>query len=203
MVWGHWQRGDCQQRLPLEHHWIEEILAQVFWPVLRIDPCARNNVAKFRKLDEKASLTQLIYASSKTSQRFCHFHVTSQVTKNKISRPFASLFPVVRPPVLALGGLALGGREGRRDLNSNKTKQKKNISLNGQDNTTKATLSALLSDCSRDLLIQNQDEFRQPHLQNSFCRSYANHLLFRDLSLNFSYILHPSYITFSFILPRN
>ena len=42
-----------------------------------------------------------------------------------------------------------------------------------------------------------------PISRTGFCYSYANHLLFKDWNLIFSYILHPSDITFSFILPRN
>ena len=95
-------------------------------------------------------------------------------------------------------------RMGRRDLNSNKTKQtNKNISLDGKDNTTKATLSSLLPDCSRDRWFRIKMNLDSPISRTGFCRSYANHLLFKDRHIYFSYILHPSDITFSFILPRN
>ena len=67
-------------------------------------------------------------------------------------------------------------------------------------------LHSFLFESSQDPLVQNQDGFRQPHLQEYFHRNCTYYLLFKDQHLVFPCILHPWDVTFfptSYLITEN
>ena len=67
--------------------------------------------------------------------------------------------------------------------------------------TTKNDIASFLLESSQDSLVQNQDGFRQPHLQTYFHGNYTYHPLFKDQHLAFPasytpetwlFFLHPT-----------
>ena len=69
--------------------------------------------------------------------------------------------------------------------------------------TTKNDIASFLLESSQDSLVQNQDGFRQPHLQTYFHGNYTYHPLFKDQHLAFPASYTPETWLFSYILPHN
>ena len=67
----------------------------------------------------------------------------------------------------------------------------------------KTILPCFLLECAQNHLVQNQDDFRQPHLQEYFYCNFTYNILFKG-QLPISYASYtPEMLLFSYILPHN